>query len=174
MSQVKRKGLKFIIDQIGKAKYIYKNLVGDLTVNRGLFLDYEAIVPKIKGSTIFHDYDLAGKTLSNNLSYVMPVTDVAQSANPVLIDTTDNIQFLVTANNMRCTGGRAIIPAQNIGTQSLVLDLSDPSNDARLRNILFGSANVPVTTESKFSNDVTLSVVECSVCICPGTGVDRI
>jgi hypothetical protein len=51
MSQVKRKGLKFIIDQIGKAKYIYKNLVGDLTVNRGLFLDYEAIVPKIKGKT---------------------------------------------------------------------------------------------------------------------------
>ncbi len=64
MSQVKRKGLKFIIDQIGKAKYIYNNLVGDLTVNRGFFLDYEAIVPKIKGSTIFHDYDLAGKTLS--------------------------------------------------------------------------------------------------------------
>lgn len=64
MSQVKRKGLKFIIDQIGKAKYIYKNLVGDLTVNRGYFLDYEAIVPKIKGSTIFHDYDLAGKTLT--------------------------------------------------------------------------------------------------------------
>ena len=68
MSQVKRKGLKFIIDQIGKAKYIYKNLVGDLTVNRGLFLDYEAIVPKIKGSTIFHDYDLAGKTLTGSVT----------------------------------------------------------------------------------------------------------
>lgn len=68
MSQVKRKGLKFIIDQIGKAKYIYKNLVGDLTVNRGLFLDYEAIVPKIKGSTIFHDYDLVGKTLTGTIT----------------------------------------------------------------------------------------------------------
>ena len=68
MSQVKRKGLKFIIDQIGKAKYAYKSLVGDLTVNRGYFLDYEAIIPKIKGSTIFHDYDLAGKTLSGNVT----------------------------------------------------------------------------------------------------------
>lgn len=66
MSQVKRKGLKFIIDQIGKAKYAYKNLVGDLTTNRGYFLDYEAIIPKIKGSTIFHDYDLAGKTLTGD------------------------------------------------------------------------------------------------------------
>ncbi len=68
MSQVKRKGLKFIIDQIGKAKYAYKSLVGDLTVNRGYFLDYEAIVPKIKGSTIFHDYDLAGKTLTGTIT----------------------------------------------------------------------------------------------------------
>jgi hypothetical protein len=68
MSQVKRKGLKFIIDQIGKAKYAYKSLVGDLTVNRGFFLDYEAIIPKIKGSTIFHDYDLAGKTLSGSVT----------------------------------------------------------------------------------------------------------
>ncbi len=68
MSQVKRKGLKFIIDQIGKAKYAYKSLVGDLAANRGLFLDYEAIVPKIKGSTIFHDYDLAGKTLSGAIT----------------------------------------------------------------------------------------------------------
>lgn len=68
MSQVKRKGLKFIIDQIGKAKYAYKSLVGDLSVNRGYFLDYEAIIPKIKGSTIFHDYDLAGKTLSGSIT----------------------------------------------------------------------------------------------------------
>ncbi len=121
-------------------------------------LGFVKIMNIAAGTTGSDSINLAGKTLSNNLSYVMPVTDVAQSANPVMIDTTDNIQFLVTANNMRCTGGRAIIPAQNIGTQSLVLDLSDPSNDARLRNILFGSANVPVTTESKFSNDVTLSV----------------
>ena len=68
MSQIKRKGLKFVIDQIGKAKYAYKNLVGDLSVNRGYFLDFEAIVPKIKGSTIFHDYDLAGKQLTGTVT----------------------------------------------------------------------------------------------------------
>ena len=68
MSQVKRKGLKFVVDQIGKAKYAYKSLVGDLAANRGLFSEYEAIVPKIKGSTIFHDYDLAGKTLTGTIT----------------------------------------------------------------------------------------------------------
>lgn len=62
MSLVSKKGLEFIINQIGKAKYAYKNLVGDLGSNHGYYLDYERIVVKFRGSTIFHDYDLAGKT----------------------------------------------------------------------------------------------------------------
>ena len=62
MSLVSKKGLEFIINQIGKAKYAYKDLVGDLSLKRGYFLDYERIVVKFRGSTIFHDYDLAGKT----------------------------------------------------------------------------------------------------------------
>lgn len=62
MSLVSKKGLEFIINQIGKAKYAYKDLVGDLSTNHGYYLDYERIVVKFRGSTIFHDYDLAGKT----------------------------------------------------------------------------------------------------------------
>jgi hypothetical protein len=62
MSLVSKKGLEFIINQIGKAKYAYKDLVGDLFLNHGYYLDYERIVVKFRGSTIFHDYDLAGKT----------------------------------------------------------------------------------------------------------------
>lgn len=62
MSLVSKKGLEFIINQIGKAKYAYKDLVGDLSLKHGYFLDYERIVIKFRGSTIFHDYDLAGKT----------------------------------------------------------------------------------------------------------------
>jgi hypothetical protein len=62
MSLVSKKGLEFIINQVGKAKYAYKDLVGDLSTNHGYYLDYERIVIKFRGSTIFHDYDLAGKT----------------------------------------------------------------------------------------------------------------
>jgi len=62
MSLVSKKGLEFIINQIGKAKYAYKNLIGDLSLKHGYFLDYERIAVKFRGSTIFHDYDLAGKT----------------------------------------------------------------------------------------------------------------
>ncbi len=62
MSLVSKKGLEFIINQIGKAKYAYKDLVGDLSLNHGYYLDYERVAIKFRGSTIFHDYDLAGKT----------------------------------------------------------------------------------------------------------------
>lgn len=62
MSLVSKKGLEFIINQIGKAKYAYKNLVGDLSLDHGYFLDYERIAVKFRGSNIFHDYDLSGKT----------------------------------------------------------------------------------------------------------------
>jgi len=110
------------------------------------------------GATGFDSIDLKGQTLSNNLSYILPVTDVAQSTNPVLIDTTDNIQFNVFTNGLKCIGGKAKIPGQNIATQNLKLDLSDPSTDARLRNILFGNAIIPVITESTFPNDVKLKV----------------
>ena len=102
--------------------------------------------------------NLAGKTLSNSLSYVLPLTDVAQSPNAVLIDTTDNIQFNVATNGLKCIGGRAKIPGQSISAQNLNLDLSDPSTDARIRNILFGSASIPVITESTFANNVVLDV----------------
>jgi len=62
MSLVSKKGLEFIVNQIGKAKYAYKDLIGDLSTKHGYFLDYERIVVKFRGSTIFHDYDLAGLT----------------------------------------------------------------------------------------------------------------
>jgi hypothetical protein len=35
MSYVSRKGLEFIINQIGKARYAYSDLVGDLGLKRG-------------------------------------------------------------------------------------------------------------------------------------------
>lgn len=110
------------------------------------------------GNTGSDSINLAGITLSNNLSYVLPFTDIAQSTNPVFIDTTDNVQFKILTSNMKCIGGKAKIPAQSISAQNLNLDLSDPSTDARLRNILFGSALIPVTTQSTFANNVNLTV----------------
>ena len=64
MSLVTRKGLEFIINQLGKARSAFSNLSGDLTSNPGYFLDFERTLVKLRGSTTFHDYDLSRK---NNL-----------------------------------------------------------------------------------------------------------
>ena len=64
MSLVTRKGLEFIINQLGKARSAFANLSGDLTNNPGYFLDFERTLVKLRGSTTFHDYDLSRK---NNL-----------------------------------------------------------------------------------------------------------
>ena len=64
LSLITRKGLEFLINQFGKAKYAYKDLIGDFSFNRGLFSELERVVVKFRGSTTFHDYDLS---LKNNV-----------------------------------------------------------------------------------------------------------
>jgi len=104
--------------------------------------------------------NLAGVNLSNDISFTTPVTKVDQSPAKVLVDTLDDLTISVIGKNLICIGGKAVISAQSIKPQNLDLDLSDPSSDARLRNILFGSANanVPFNIESKFPTDVDLNV----------------
>ncbi len=104
--------------------------------------------------------NLEGVELSNDLSFITPVTNVDQSPSKVIIDTLSTITISAIGKNLICIGGRAVINSQTIKPQNLDLDLSDPSSDARLRNILFGStnSNVPVIIESKFPTDVNLNV----------------
>jgi hypothetical protein len=61
MSNVTRRGLKFIVNQIGSAKYAFKDLVGDNVLNRGLIQKIDSLAVKIRGSKYFNDYDLSNK-----------------------------------------------------------------------------------------------------------------
>jgi hypothetical protein len=61
MSTVTRKGLEFIVNQIGKAKYVFKDLIGDTTYIRGNRLEFEKTLLRLKGSSVFNDYDLSKK-----------------------------------------------------------------------------------------------------------------
>ncbi len=81
MSLITRKGLEFLINQFGKAKYAYKNLIGDFSFNRGLFSELERTVVKFRGSTIFHDYDLS---LKNNLGVNQSPFQSYNEVDPVL------------------------------------------------------------------------------------------
>ena len=63
MSNVTRKGLQFLVNQIGKAKYAFKDLVGDNVLNRGLIQKMDNLAVKIRGSKYFNDYDLSNKDI---------------------------------------------------------------------------------------------------------------
>ena len=65
MSTITRKGLEFIVNQIGKAKFAYKDLIGDTTYVRGFNQDFEKNLLRLKGSNTFNDYDLSKKDPKN-------------------------------------------------------------------------------------------------------------
>ena len=81
MSLITRKGLEFLINQFGKAKYAYKDLIGDFSFNRGLFSELERVVVKFRGSTTFHDYDLS---LKNNVGINQSPFQSYNTNDPVL------------------------------------------------------------------------------------------
>lgn len=102
--------------------------------------------------------DLTGKSLSNDLAYTLPVAKLAQSAAAVLINKNDSISVSTYGSGLKSIRGRAILPSQTTNAQFMAFDLSDPSTDARVKNILFGNAKLKVTTTSTLGTDVSLNV----------------
>ena len=89
MSTITRKGLEFIVNQIGKAKFAYKDLIGDTTYVRGFNQDFEKNLLRLKGSNTFNDYDLSKKD-PNNLD----------SSQFTTFDTSDNISFSIQGGKL--------------------------------------------------------------------------
>ena len=79
--------------------------------------------------------NIGNRILSNALGYAVPVSEIAKSTDSVLINLNDKIDITVTYSNLTCIGGKAKLPAQQIPTEQLSIDLSDPNVDAQLRNI---------------------------------------
>ena len=68
MSTAKRKGIIFAGNQIGNAKKALKNLMGNTFSGKTIRLVFENNFIKIRGSSIFHDYDLNKKSSFGNTS----------------------------------------------------------------------------------------------------------
>ena len=102
--------------------------------------------------------NIAGRTLSNKLGYSVPNILFSKSQDSVIIDLTDELKVNVTYSDLTCIGGKAQLPAQTIPTETLSIDLSDPSVDAMLRNIEFATAKLPVITTSTFNTTVNIDI----------------
>jgi hypothetical protein len=102
--------------------------------------------------------NIGNRILSNALGYAVPVSEIAKSTDSVLINLNDKIDINVTYSNLTCIGGKAKLPAQQIPTEQLSIDLSDPNVDAQLRNIEFASAVLPIKTTSTINTTVVVDL----------------
>jgi hypothetical protein len=75
MSEITRKGLELIINTIGRAKNDFISKIGNTSKKRAALLDTEKLVVKLRGSSIFHDYDFCQKDPITGLS-TLPTFDV--------------------------------------------------------------------------------------------------
>jgi len=102
--------------------------------------------------------DISNKQLSNSLSFIVPVVEVNKSADSVLINLNDRIDIDVKYSRIKCIGGKAKLPAQTLPVQALSVDLSDPSNDVKFRNVELASAVLPVSTTSTINTQINLEL----------------
>lgn len=118
-------------------------------------LNYNFILPGNKG---YDSIPMAGVTMSNDLAFQIIAVNLEKSSTYVRINLADNITLDIQNKGMKTTGGRAIIPNQVIQTQQLALNLSSPTDDYKLRNVRFGAAAIPFNAESKFAENLNLSI----------------
>lgn len=109
-------------------------------------------------ATASDSIDISNKQLSNSLSFIVPVVEVNKSADSVLINLNDRIDIDVKYSRIKCIGGKAKLPAQTLPVQALSVDLSDPSNDVKFRNVELASAILPVSTTSTINTQINLEL----------------
>lgn len=130
--------------------------IGDNASNTILgILNYSNVLP---GSSAVDSIPLGGKQLSNDLNYSINKLKSVQSPGFVRINQADKIVISISGSGLKCVGGKAQIPSQNMPTQLMHLNMSSSSDDYKIRNILFGNAAIPYTAESKFAENFELAV----------------
>ena len=99
MSEIKRRGIEFLANQIGLAKYAFKDLIGNYSSIQAALLDYENNYTRIKGSSIFYDYDLSKKD---------PIESSASSF--LTYDSLDNTSFCLQGGEIKISPSLSSFP----------------------------------------------------------------
>ena len=149
-----------------KVRNGFPTYLSDLKIS--IYDSVKSANPVLIGTAIFRDIapneiaidsiNLGNRILTNSLGYAVPQADIAQSQDSVLINLNDQIDINVTYSNLTCVGGKAKLPAQQIPSELLSIDLSDPNVDAQLRNIEFASAKLPIKTTSSINTTVVVGL----------------
>jgi hypothetical protein len=102
--------------------------------------------------------DLKSKILKSKIYYKIDKMQTVNSSGNVRINLNDSLGVKISGSGMKCVGGKAEIPSQNMPTQLMHLNMSSQTDDYKIRNILFGNAAIPFTAESKFAENFELAI----------------
>lgn len=149
-----------------KVRNGFPTYLNDLIIS--IYDSLKSANPVLIGTAIFRDIapneiaidsiNLGNRILTNSLGYAVQQADIAKSQDSVLINLNGQIDINVTYSNLTCIGGKAKLPAQQIPSELLSIDLSDPNVDAQLRNIEFASAKLPIKTTSSINTTVVVGL----------------
>jgi hypothetical protein len=102
--------------------------------------------------------DLKSKILKSKIYYKIDKMQTVNSSGNVRINLNDSLGVKISGSGMKCVGGKAEIPSQNMPTQLMHLNMSSQTDDYKIRNIEFGNAAIPFTAESKFAENFELAI----------------
>jgi hypothetical protein len=102
--------------------------------------------------------NLANKSLSNALSYNMPVFNSASSGVPVPVNLQDSLVVNVLAKNLEAFGGSAIFPSQEIDPTYATFDIETENAAARIKNIDFSSGAINYSMSSTIKEQINLKI----------------
>jgi len=103
--------------------------------------------------------DISGTVISNNLSYDLKnFSSPGSGGNDVFIDLTDNLNIAFSSQNVRVSGGTAVLPDQLIYADTDFVDVT-PDPGIEITYVEMESGDIDYTISSGFGEGVELRVV---------------
>lgn len=117
-------------------------------------LNYTNIAPNSKKKD---SLNLAGVTLSNSLSYNLPVFKTLSSGSPVFVNPSDSVTVLATSRNLKAIGGTAIFPSQTIDPEIFETDFASPDGEL-IKTLEFSSGVIDYSVSSNVQEPIQVKI----------------
>lgn len=110
------------------------------------------------GASQTDSFNMAGKSLSNELGFNISQFQTLATSTPVAISGSDSLIFRASTSNMKVSGGRTILEEQNVQSEDLLVDLTPDDPNTLIRKVGFTTASINYSYVSSLSEDVELSL----------------
>lgn len=117
-------------------------------------LNYTNISPN---SSKKDSLNLAGLTLSNALSYNLPIFKTLSSSSPVFVNPSDSITIKASSRNLKAIRGTAIFPSQTLDPEIFETDFANPDGE-RIKILEFSSGVIDYSVSSNVQEPIQVKI----------------